>query len=98
MTRSGIPYEPIVDEFLIAIYDNQLLIPKQDFYIDRDYFIFETAPLNGRKLALFSIEAPIPSFGANAVGFARVNDDGNLTSISTSVSGLCCSIVCIYSS
>ena len=87
MTRSGIPYEPIVDEFLIAIYDNQLLIPKQDFYIDRDYFIFETAPLNGRKLALFSIEAPIPSFGANAVGFARVNDDGNLTSISTSVSG-----------
>ena len=87
MTNNAIPYEPIVDEFVIAIYDNTLLIPKQDFYLDRDYFIFNTAPLNGRFLGLFSIEAPIPSFGSDAVGYARVNTTGNLTSIENSKSG-----------
>ena len=87
ITRNGQAYEPIVDEYVIAIYDKRLLIPKVDYFIDGADFIFETAPTNGRFLSLFSIEAPVPSFGSGAEGFARVNDQGELTSISTNVNG-----------
>ena len=87
ITRSGIAYEPIVDEYVVAIYDKRLLIPKVDYFIDGADFIFATAPTNGRFLSLHSIEAPVPSFGSGAEGFARVNDLGQLTSISTNVNG-----------
>ena len=84
MTRNGVRYEPIIDEYVLAIYDKQLLIPKIDFYIDGDQFIFKETPLNGRFLSLFSIEAPIPSFGTGAVGYARIDDAGSLTGVTTS--------------
>ena len=87
LTRSGAPYEPIVDEYVIAVYDKRLLTPKVDFFIDGDDFIFLTAPTNGRFLSLYSIEAPVPSFGTGAKGYARVNDSGQLTSISTNENG-----------
>ena len=45
------------------------------------------APLNGRILSLYSIEAPIPTFGSGAVGYARINDTGELTSISINETG-----------
>ena len=60
----GSAYEPVVDEYVLAIYDQRLLVPKVDFFNDKDQFIFLTAPLNGRFLSLYSIEAPIPSFGS----------------------------------
>lgn len=63
ITKNAERYEPIVDEYVIAIYDNRLLVPKVDFFIDGDQFIFLTAPLNGRFLSLYAIEAPVPSFG-----------------------------------
>ena len=87
MTVNGLPYEPIVDEYLIAVYDNRLLTPKVDFFIDKDTFIFETAPLNGRFLSIYSIEAPIPSFGSGAVGYSRVNDNGELVDVLISETG-----------
>ena len=87
LTRNGDPYEPITDEFVIAIYDNQLLAPRQQFFIDGDLFIFEEAPLKGKILSLYSIEAPIPSFGVGALGYARINNNGELTSISNSETG-----------
>ena len=87
ITRNGVSYEPIVDEYLIAVYDNRLMTPKVDYFIDGDKFIFNLAPINGRFLSLYSIEAPIPSFGSGAVGYARVNDNGELVSISTSQNG-----------
>ena len=87
MTRNGIAYFPIVDEYVIAVYDNQLLVPKVDYFLDGDLFVFNEAPLNGRFLSLYSIEAPIPSFGSGALGYARVNDTGELTSISINKNG-----------
>ena len=87
ITRSGERYEPIVDEYVLAIYDNRLLTPKVDFFIDGDQFIFLTAPLNGRFLSLFAIEAPVPSFGSGAIGYARISDSGTLTDIVTNVTG-----------
>ena len=87
LTRNGDPYEPITDEFVVAIYDNDLLAPRQQFYIDGDLFIFEEAPLKGKILSLYSIEAPIPSFGTGALGYARINNAGELTSISNSETG-----------
>lgn len=87
MTRNGSSYEPIVDEYLIAIYDNRLMTPKVDYFIDGDQFIFENAPINGRFLSIYSIEAAIPSFGSGAVGFARVDNSGQITSVKTSLNG-----------
>ena len=87
ITRNGLAYEPIVDEYVIAIYDKRLLVPKVDYFIDGADFLFATAPTNGRFLSLYSIEAPVPSFGSGAEGFARVNDVGELTGISTNVNG-----------
>ena len=87
LTRNSESYEPIADEYVIAIYDNTLLIPKVDFFLDRDQFVFLTAPLNGRILSLYSIEAPIPTFGSGAIGFSRVNDTGNITAVSTNATG-----------
>jgi hypothetical protein len=87
ITRNGQRYEPIVDEYVIAIYDNRLMLPKVDYFIDGDQFIFATAPINGRFLSLYSVEAPIPSFGSGAVGYARVNDNGEITSVNTSEFG-----------
>ncbi|AXF41237.1 virion structural protein [Cyanophage S-TIM4] len=87
MTRNGSPYEPVVGEYVLAIYDQRLLVPKVDFFIDKDQFIFLTAPLNGRFLSLYSIEAPIPSFGSGALGYSRVDDNGTLTSVSVKENG-----------
>ena len=87
LTRNGEKYEPTVDEYIIAVYDNRLLSPRVDFFIDGDNFIFEVAPINGRFLSLYSIEAPIPSFGNNAKAYARVNDSGELTSIKVEEGG-----------
>ena len=87
LTRNGDKYDSIADEYILAIYDNRLLVPKVDFYTDKDIFIFEEAPLNGRTLKLFSIEAPIPSFGADAVGYSRVNDTGSITAVTANVNG-----------
>ena len=87
MTRNGSPYEPVVGEYVLAIYDQRLLVPKVDFFIDKDQFIFLTAPLNGRFLSLYSIEAPIPSFGSGALGYSRVDDNGTLTSVSVNENG-----------
>jgi hypothetical protein len=86
LTRNGEKYEPIVDEYVVAVYDNEFLTPKVDFFIDGDIFIFNTAPLNGRFLSVYSIEAPIPSFGSGALGYARINDN-QLTSISINNNG-----------
>ena len=87
ITRNGESYRPIVDEYVLAVYDNKLLIPRVDYFIDGDIFIFEVPPLNGRFLSLYSIEAPIPSFGAGALGYARVNNDGELSDISINKTG-----------
>ena len=87
LTRSGVSYEPINEEYMNVIYDNRLLVPKVDYFIDKNQFIFKEAPLNGRFLSLHSIEAPIPSFGNGAIGFARISDTGTLTSISSSSIG-----------
>jgi len=87
LTRNGARYEPEVEEYLNVIYDNRLLVPKVDYFLDKDQFIFKEAPLNGRFLSVHSIEAPIPSFGAGAVGFARISDTGLLTSVSSSAIG-----------
>ena len=85
--KNGEDYEPIADEYILAVYDNTLLKPKVDFFIDGNTLIFETAPLNGRSLSLYSIEAPIPSFGSGAVGYSRISSDGELTSIQISKTG-----------
>ena len=85
--RNGAKYEPVADEYILAVYDNKLLEPKKDFFIDSDIFIFNEAPLNGRTLSLYSIEAPIPSFGSGVIGYARVNNDGKLTSIEINKTG-----------
>ena len=87
LTRNGNKYEPVADEYIIAVYDNRLLVPKVDFFTDKDLFIFEEAPLNGRTLTLFSIEAPIPSFGTDAVGYSRVNDAGSITDVTANING-----------
>jgi len=87
ITRSAVSYEPIAEEYILAVYDNELLVPKVDFFIDGDIFIFNEAPLNGRLLSLYSIEAPIPDFGSGAVGYARINDSGQLSSISINETG-----------
>ena len=87
LTRNGVSYEPINEEYMNVIYDNRLLVPKVDYFVDKNQFIFKEAPLNGRFLSLHSIEAPIPSFGSGAIGFARISDTGTLTSISSSSIG-----------
>ena len=85
--RNGVDYEPIADEYILAVYDNNLLVPKQDYFIDKNLFIFNEAPLNGRILSLYSIEAPIPDFGSGAVGYARISNSGELDSISINSTG-----------
>ena len=87
LTQNGISYEPSSEEYVLAIYDNTLLLPKKDFFIDGNNFIFKSAPLSGRYLSLYSIEAPIPSYGADAIGYARVGNNGELTNISVSNTG-----------
>ncbi|AOO18150.1 structural protein [Cyanophage S-RIM12_Sn_07_0910] len=87
LTVNSEKYEPIADEFLLAVYDDRLLVPKVDYFIDGSIFIFNVAPLNGRSLSLYSIEAPIPSFGSGAVGYSRVNDLGNISSVIPSTNG-----------
>ena len=87
VNRGGVPYRAVVDEYIIAIYDGNLLTPKTDFTFDETTISFNFIPLVGRKLALFSIEAPIPSFGSGAVGFSRVNEAGAVTGIEISKTG-----------
>ena len=87
ISRNGISYTPIVDEYVIAIYDNNLLKPKEDFTFDGSRITFSFTPLTGRRLSIFSIEAPIPSFGSGAVGFSRVNTQGQITSVEVSDTG-----------
>ena len=87
ITRDGVPYEPVIDEYILAVYDNELLIPCDDFFLDGDQFIFKNAPLNGRFLSLYSVEAPVPSFGSGAIGYARVNGLGRVNGISITNNG-----------
>ena len=72
ITRNSAPYQPVVDEYIIAIYDGQILTPKIDFTFDLTTITFNFIPLIGRKLDLFSIEAAIPSFGTGAIGFPEL--------------------------
>ena len=55
LTRNGVVYDPAAEEYIIAVYDNRLLVPKVDFWTDGKYFIFKDAPLNGRFLSLFAL-------------------------------------------
>ena len=84
----GETYEPICAEYLIVIYDNRLLTPKVDYFLNNDELIFEDIPATGRSCYIGSIEAPLPSFGGGGVGYAKVNDDGELIGINVSDSGL----------
>ena len=70
VTRSSVGYSPIVDEYVYAIYDNKVLTPKTDFTFDGTYITLGFTPLAGRRLDLFSIEAPIPSCGCGGMGCA----------------------------
>ena len=87
MTVANLPYAPIVDEYCLAIYDNRLLIPKVDFTFDETYITLGFTPIAGRRLDVFSIEAPIPSFGTGAVGFSRVDALGTLSSVEVNNTG-----------
>ena len=88
VTRNSNAYSPIVDEYVIAIYDGQILEPKVDFAFNGNTITFiGFTPITGRRLDLFSIEAPIPSFGSDAVGFSRVNASGQITSVEVSNGG-----------
>ncbi|QBQ74973.1 structural protein [Cyanophage S-RIM4] len=87
ISRGGQSYQPIVDEYVIAYYDGTLLTPKTDYSFDGNLITFSFEPIPGRLLHLFSIEAPIPSFGSGAVGYSRVNDVGQITSIEVSNTG-----------
>ena len=87
VTRSSVGYSPIVDEYVYAIYDNKVLTPKTDFTFDGTYITLGFTPLAGRRLDLFSIEAPIPSFGSGAIGFSRVDADGQLSSVIANATG-----------
>ena len=55
ITRNGLAYEPIVDEYVIAIYDKRLLVPKVDYFIDGADFLFATAPVSYTHLTLPTI-------------------------------------------
>ena len=85
--RDNDEYFPIVDEYVIAIYDGNILTPKTDYTFDGSSITFNFVPVTGRRLEMFSIEAPIPSFGADAVGYSRVDNNGLLTSIEISEGG-----------
>ena len=87
LTVAGELYEPNAPEYLIVIYDGRLLQPSVDYYVNNDQIIFKDAPQTGRSLSISSIEAPIPSFGSGAVGYARVDDNGGITSVSVSQNG-----------
>ncbi|AMO42876.1 virion structural protein [Cyanophage S-RIM50] len=82
ITRDGSAFVPEIDEYVIAYYDNQLLIPKTDYVFDKNLLIFRTfVPLKGRRLDLFYVDAPIPSFGSGSSAYARVNNNGEVSSI-----------------
>ena len=85
--RNNVAYSPIVDEYVIAIYDGQILTPKTDYAFDGSLITFSFTPITGRRLDLFSIEAPIPSFGSGGIGYSRVNNLGELTSVEVSDGG-----------
>ena len=87
VTRNSVAYTPVVDEYIIAIYSGRLLTPKVDFAFDGNQITFTFTPSIGRKLSLFSIEAPVPSFGNGAVGFSRVNDNGEISNVTVSEVG-----------
>lgn len=88
VTNNSAAYIPDSDEYILAYYDNQLLVPKRDFVFDKDLFIFRNfAPLSGRSLTLLSIEAPIPSFGSGASAYARIDDNGGLSSVKINETG-----------
>ena len=86
-TVAGEVYQPVVDEYVYAIYDTRLLVPKVDYTFDGSRITLSFAPLTGKRLTLFSIEAPIPSFGNGAVGFSRVDDEGRISSVEVSEFG-----------
>ena len=80
-------YEPVAQEYIIAVYDGKLLIPGIDFFVNNNTIIFKTAPATGRILHMCAIEAPVPSFGSGAVGYAKIDDDGGITGVSVSNTG-----------
>ncbi len=82
ITRNGETFVPEIDEYIVAYYDGQLLEPKVNYVFDDDLLIFRNiTPLKGRKLSLFYIDAPIPSFGSGASAHARIDDTGKLSEI-----------------
>jgi hypothetical protein len=87
ITRDGISYQPIVDEYVIAYYDGNLLTPKDDYSLDEDRITLRFEPVSGRRLSLFSVEAPLPSYGSGAVGYSRVNNNGEIVSVEVSDTG-----------
>ena len=80
-------YEPVAQEYILAVYDGKQLIPGIDFFVNNDTIIFKTAPATGRILHMCAIEAPVPSFGSGAVGYAKIDDDGGITGVSVSNTG-----------
>ena len=48
VNRGGVPYRAVVDEYIIAIYDGNLLTPKTDFTFDETTISFNFIPLVGR--------------------------------------------------
>ena len=87
LLKDGQSYEPVVDEYVIVVYDDTLYQPKVDYFLDGNKIIFKNTPIVGRSISIRVIEAPIPSFGSGAVGYARVDDNGSLPKISTSETG-----------
>ncbi|AIX14473.1 structural protein [Synechococcus phage S-MbCM6] len=87
VTKDSIDYKPEIDEYILATYDGSRLIAKNDFTFDGNLITFNFTPLPGRKLTLYSIEAPIPSFGSGAIGFSRVNNNGELVSVAVGENG-----------
>ncbi|AIX17954.1 structural protein [Synechococcus phage ACG-2014b] len=88
VTRNGSTFIPELDEYVIAYYDGTLLTPKVNYVFDDDLLIFRgIVPLKGRKLTLFYVDAPIPSFGSGAAAHARINNEGEITSINIDETG-----------
>jgi len=87
LKNQGVNYTPIIDEYLLIFYNGSVLVPREDYTLDGDQITFSFIPLVGNDLNIFAIEAPIPTFGSGAIGFSRVNDDGELVDVVVKNSG-----------
>ena len=52
LTKDGQSYEPVVDEYVIVVYDDRLHEPKIDYFLDGNKIIFKTAPIVGRSISI----------------------------------------------